>query len=355
MNPDGTAPADNPFYDASDPSDPMNRYYAYGLRNMFGMTFDPLSGDIWFSDNGPTTWDELNRAVPGMNGGHNKIMGPDERDPQGVGDLWHVPGSVYVDPQLSWALPLSPTTVTFLDTPKLGCDYTYDMLVGTYNCRVIYRFELNEARDSLVFADPALADRVVDNTANKCADEQSSIFFATGPSTNSDQTTDIKVGPDGLVYLLSYSHHTLRRIVSVDGAWPDADDDGVDDGCDCDTSDAGSYGLPVEVPRIRPAGTGPTTLGWDPQSAPAGSGTSYTVVSGLLSDLHEDSGFAAACTLASGSTVPAAADSRALASGSGFYYLVRAENACGSGGFGAGTGTPNPREVIDADLPDGCL
>ena len=37
--------ADNPFYNDADPRDPMNRYYAYGLRNSIGMDFDPLSGD----------------------------------------------------------------------------------------------------------------------------------------------------------------------------------------------------------------------------------------------------------------------------------------------------------------------
>src|SRR5678815_5974114 len=40
---DGGAPNDNPF--ASQPG--LAKYYAYGIRNSFGLAFDPVTGDLW--------------------------------------------------------------------------------------------------------------------------------------------------------------------------------------------------------------------------------------------------------------------------------------------------------------------
>jgi glucose/arabinose dehydrogenase len=52
MNPDGTVPANNPS--------PGSRVIAYGFRNSFGFTFDPQSGRLWATDNGPHCNDEIN-------------------------------------------------------------------------------------------------------------------------------------------------------------------------------------------------------------------------------------------------------------------------------------------------------
>ena len=54
---------------------PLDKYYAYGIRNSFGLDYDPITGNIWMTDNGPTHDDELNIVRPGFNGGWNKIMG----------------------------------------------------------------------------------------------------------------------------------------------------------------------------------------------------------------------------------------------------------------------------------------
>ena len=45
LNPDGTVPSDNPR--AGSP------IIAYGIRNSFGFTFDPETGRLWETDNGP--------------------------------------------------------------------------------------------------------------------------------------------------------------------------------------------------------------------------------------------------------------------------------------------------------------
>ena len=58
----------------------MNLYYAYGLRNSFGMDFDPLTGNLWDTENGPEYGDEINLVEPGFNSGWNKVQGVWEND-----------------------------------------------------------------------------------------------------------------------------------------------------------------------------------------------------------------------------------------------------------------------------------
>ena len=31
---------------------PLNLYYAYGIRNSFGIDFDPVTGKLWETENG---------------------------------------------------------------------------------------------------------------------------------------------------------------------------------------------------------------------------------------------------------------------------------------------------------------
>ena len=54
---------------------PLNKYYAYGIRNSFGMDFDPQTGRLWATENGPSSNDELNLVNPGFNSGWRDLMG----------------------------------------------------------------------------------------------------------------------------------------------------------------------------------------------------------------------------------------------------------------------------------------
>ena len=46
VNPaDGSPSPGNPL--SSDPSDPLSKYYAYGIRNSFGIDFNPVTGKLW--------------------------------------------------------------------------------------------------------------------------------------------------------------------------------------------------------------------------------------------------------------------------------------------------------------------
>ncbi|HKQ61057.1 MAG TPA: PQQ-dependent sugar dehydrogenase [Candidatus Polarisedimenticolaceae bacterium] len=342
----GQAPRDNPFYNGANPADPINRFISYGLRNSFGMAFDPVTGDVWESENGPESYDEINHIVRGMNGGWSPIMGPDDRDPESLADLWMAPGSVYRDPEFSWKVPVVPIGMTFVESRILGCDNEHDLLVNDLGCINLYRFELDAARDGLVLTSPALADRVADNDGDSCNTELSEVIFGEAWAV-----TDMDNAPDGSLYLLQLSFDpTIRRLSPIPGSFPDADNDLVANACDCATADASAFAPPREVPRIRPSGRSPLTLGWNPQRATAGSGTAFSVASGRLSDLRA-SGFGAACRLGADGTAPERIDNRAdPASGDGYYYLVRAANSCGTASYGNGSGAVDPRDTLDAAL-----
>jgi hypothetical protein len=160
INDDGTTPTDNPF---SALGSPIDRYYAYGVRNSFGLTFDPITGKLWDTENGPNNFDEINLIEAGQNSGWNRIMGPVARDPQGTTDLVQFMGSHYADPKFSWLTTVGPTAIVFLHSPRLGIDYEDDVFVGDINNGRLYHFRVNATRDGFDFFTPGLADLVADS------------------------------------------------------------------------------------------------------------------------------------------------------------------------------------------------
>jgi len=196
---DGSLPADNPFAALGGA---MAKVFAYGVRNSFGMDFEPQTQVLWDSENGPDRFDELNRVPGGYNSGWEQIMGPDAQDPQGTSDLWNASGSQYADPLFSWSVPIGVTAIHFVRTAVLGPEYVHDLLVGDNNTGALYRFEPSPDRTSLVMPTPETADRVADN-----ATERDVFRFGAGFGV----ITDIETGPDA-VYVCSLSTGRIYRI-----------------------------------------------------------------------------------------------------------------------------------------------
>ena len=279
-------------------------------------------------------------------------MGPDERDTQGVGDLWMAPGAIYTDPEFSWQTPVAPTALTFPASPVLGCSLQHDLLVGDNNCGQIYRFGLSQTRETLLLTSAELTDRVADNQGSTCSREMTEILFGSGWGV----ITDIENGPDGRLYVVSLSDGAVYRIGPGPGSFPDADGDDVDDGCDCDNGDPGAFAPPAEVPRLRVSGRGMTLFGWDSQAAAAGPGTVYTLAGGEAGSLLTDGDFLGACVLVDGLTVPQSSDPLPdPAPGTVRYYLARAGNGCSKGTYGDGSMTPDPRDDLDVAQLPACL
>jgi glucose/arabinose dehydrogenase len=197
INPDdGSAALNNPFTDSED--DVLSKYYAYGIRNSFGLDFDPVTGNLWDTENGPSSYDEINLVRPGFNSGWYKVMGPLSLSGMTEDDLINLPGSTYADPLFSWRDTVGLTDIEFFSSSSLGDKYTNNIFVGDIKLGNLYFFEINETRDGISLNTNqqhyGLSDLVVNNDK-----ELSSITFGTGFGG----ITDIETGPDGL-YVLSY-------------------------------------------------------------------------------------------------------------------------------------------------------
>jgi glucose/arabinose dehydrogenase len=194
---DGDAVIPNsPLGNDTDPT--LNKYYAYGIRNSFGIDFDPVTGKLWDTENGPTFGDEINLVEPGFNSGWTKIQGSAQaRQLNPANVLVNINGKgTYRDPEFVWNQPVGPTALKFLNSEKLGQQYQNDMFVGDIINGNLYNFKLNEQRTGLL--------------VGKVATNPQEIAFGNGFGG----ITDIQVGPDGYLYVLSYSGAIYRIVLS---------------------------------------------------------------------------------------------------------------------------------------------
>jgi aldose sugar dehydrogenase len=194
---------------------PLNLYYAYGILNSFGMDFDPITGKLWDTEDGPDYGDEINLVEPGFNSGWSKVHGiwkviPKFGNAPG-GSASEKPDNLvdfggrgkYSSPEFTWNNIVDPTAMKFLSTDKLGEQYENDMLVtDLYNHR-IYHFELNQNRTSLSLQGP-LIDKVADTD-----NELNNVIFAQGFGL----ITDLEIGPDGYLYFVAFDEGKIFRIV----------------------------------------------------------------------------------------------------------------------------------------------
>lgn len=254
LNTDGSAPADNPFFAAGaaiggEVGASIQKVYSYGHRNGFGMAFDHVAGSLWVTENADDAFSEINRVVPGMNGGWVQLAGPLSRVPDfkfiettqyGSGNqqvrypptriaytsgeafsrLFMLPGATYTDPDFSWKYEVGPAGTTFVNGNALGAAYNGTLWIGSARgfAQVggtggsLYRFRMTADRQHLdVSADPRLADRVADNLfrAQKFeGTESESLIIGVGFGT----TPCIEQGPDGNLYVVSITDNVIYRI-----------------------------------------------------------------------------------------------------------------------------------------------
>jgi aldose sugar dehydrogenase len=183
---------------------------AYGIRNSFGLAVDPLTGNLWDTENGEDGYDEINFVKTGFNSGWMQVMGPIHRNLNKTqDDLVLLNGFRYADPVFSWKIQIGVTDIEFLNTTRLGAELANNILVGDINYGNLYYFKVNSSRTGIELPselgsnNKGLADHVVDDDR-----ELSLITFG----TNFGRITDIETGPDGLLYILSYEGGKIFRI-----------------------------------------------------------------------------------------------------------------------------------------------
>ena len=246
LNPDGTAPSDNPFFGAGaaiggQVGANIQKIFVYGIRNSFGMDFDPVGGHLWAEENGDDSFTKLDRYEAGQNSGWIQIRGPVNRiaqykdievnmfgmnlqqlrwPPSLIADtpaealsrLFVLPGSHYKDPELSWKFEVAPAGLGF-GPGGLGPDFAGDLFMGSaldpgLQGGFLFRFKLSPDRLRLVFSDPRLADRVADNLTKTEITESESLLIG----RNFGVGTGFEASPTGTLYVVSLSRGSVFEI-----------------------------------------------------------------------------------------------------------------------------------------------
>jgi glucose/arabinose dehydrogenase len=135
---DGKVPADNPI--------PGSLIWTYGLRNSYGFAFDPETGRLWETENGPECNDEVNL----LHMGHNYGWGPNENcaDPNPPANT-NQDGPDPVMP-LAWFTPtIAPVGTVFCEGCGLGAAYEGTLLFASYNDHEIRRVYLTADRKDI--------------------------------------------------------------------------------------------------------------------------------------------------------------------------------------------------------------
>ena len=251
LNDDGSTPSDNPFYAAGagiggEVGANIQKVYSYGHRNGFGMAFDPKGSSLWVTENADDAFSELNRVVPGMNGGWIQMMGPQSRMAQfkqiettqfgsalqqvrfpptrlaytaalARSRMFMLPGAVYVDPQFSWRYEVGPSGTAFVNGTALGAEYDGTLWIGSARPFAasgptggsLFQLRLTPDRLSVdTSADPRLADKVADNVNKFDPTESESLLIGKGFGV----TPAIEQGPDGNLYVVSITDGVVYRI-----------------------------------------------------------------------------------------------------------------------------------------------
>jgi glucose/arabinose dehydrogenase len=254
LDDDGTTPSDNPFFAVGasmggEVGANIQKVFAYGIRNTFGMAFDPVSGSLWLEENGDDSFSQLSRIEPGQNSGWIQIRGPVSRiaeykaietnpgiDPciggayfglqqirwpptniantpeEALSRLFMLPGAHHRDPEMSWKFEVAPAGIGFMTGSALGPQYRNDLFVGGARTFLagghLFHFNLTGNRRKIGVDDPRLDDRVADNLCKFDITESESLLFG----TNFGVATDIQTGPNGNLFVLSLSNGALYEI-----------------------------------------------------------------------------------------------------------------------------------------------
>jgi aldose sugar dehydrogenase len=188
-------------------SKPLNLYYAYGIRNSFGLGFDPVTKNLWETENGPVHNDEINLVYPGFNSGWHEIYGFSYSQQKFDTNKLVTFGSKgkYSEPQLVWGRTAGLTSLIFLNSDKLGTEYRNDMFVSDVHNGRIYHFKLNSDRTELVLPKSAESKLLT----SLYAPDMNGILFGHGFGG----ITDLTVGPDGYLYVVSIGQGKIFRIL----------------------------------------------------------------------------------------------------------------------------------------------
>jgi glucose/arabinose dehydrogenase len=132
MRQNGRRAPNNPF--------PGSRAFSFGHRNSYGFGFDPQTGRLWQTENGPECDDEINLVLRGENYGWGGASScPDTTES----------GPTPTQPKKKYNPVIAPTGLAFCQDCGLGPAAQGDLFHGDFNTGRIHRYELNGARNDI--------------------------------------------------------------------------------------------------------------------------------------------------------------------------------------------------------------
>jgi glucose/arabinose dehydrogenase/plastocyanin len=246
VNDDGSIPEDNPFVEAAsqldgEAAENLARTWAYGVRNSFGLAVHPETGDLWETENGDDSWDEVNIFPAGANSGWWQLMGPSERfdeyrelevasedgtdvaayPPDQLADsadaaldrLTAYEGSQFVEPVFAWKHPPAVTSIALVTDDALGESSANTAWVGTVLTDSLLRYPLADDGSGFDLGDDeGLADLVDDNASKGDLGESEPYVVGRGFGI----VTHIVQGPDGMIYVVGHDSGNVYRIGPAD-------------------------------------------------------------------------------------------------------------------------------------------
>jgi glucose/arabinose dehydrogenase len=180
----------------------LDKYYGYGIRNSFGISFDPVTGILWETENGSNYGDEINVILPGFNGGWRQGLGLSAEHETfknkefDKSKLINFNGNgKYYEPVFTWVDTVAPTAIAFINSKIFGEEYENDLLVGSVKQGRIFHFDLNQTRTGLDL-------QSIEELADKMADDDEELEPVT-LGRNFGVITDIEINPfDGAIYVV---------------------------------------------------------------------------------------------------------------------------------------------------------
>lgn len=169
---EGAAPADNPF---AGRAGALPEIWTYGHRNPQGLARDPVSGDVWEHEHGPRGGDEINRLRAGANYGWPLVTHGIDYDLSIISERAFAP-----DVERSWffwAPSIAPSGLAVY-RGEIFADWDGKLLLGGLVSRSISR--MRPAKQAGFFI------------------EEERMF-----GLRDKRIRDVRVGPDGLVYILT--------------------------------------------------------------------------------------------------------------------------------------------------------
>jgi glucose/arabinose dehydrogenase len=125
------------------PGNPYGRIWSYGHRNSFGFTFDPRTGRLWETENGPACTDEVNLIAKGGNFGWGPKQDCTLPKPGGTNNSGPAPRHL---PKAFFASTIGITGAAFCQGCRLGKALRGDLLFGNVNTGSIRAVDLNATR-----------------------------------------------------------------------------------------------------------------------------------------------------------------------------------------------------------------